>query len=128
MIGRILIAAVALGLALLGPVGGAISADDATASTRDTEAAIARDEDDGGVLAVVEDDDGDDTTGGDDSDSFTSGVDSNDRTDSRVTPVTRDGDRSRGDLTRDRTKDGPGPATRDRTAGSTNDRSRNDTR
>ena len=127
MFARILITTVAAGLALFGPVGGAIAEEDAKTSTQDVKAAIARDEDDTGVLEVVEDDD-DTTGGGDDSDSFTSGVSSNDGTNSRVTAVSRDTDRSRGDLTRDRTKDGPGAATRDRTAGSTNDGSRHDTR
>ena len=42
--------------------------------------------------------------------------------------VSRDRDRSRGDLTRDRTKDGPGGSKRDWSGGNTNDRSRNDTR
>jgi hypothetical protein len=127
MPGPILIASLAAGLALLGPVGGAIAADDAAGSTRDAEVALARDEDDGGVLATVDDDPGD-GDGGDDTGSFTSGVDSNDGTNSRASAVSRDTDRSRGDLTRDRTKDGPVAATRDPTAGSTNDGSRHDTR
>ncbi|MAY98108.1 hypothetical protein [uncultured Nocardioides sp.] len=57
----------------------------------------------------------------------TSGVDSRDGTNSRVTAVSRDRDRSRGDKTRDWTRDG-GDRTRDRSANSTNDKSRNDTR
>jgi hypothetical protein len=125
MLARIMIAVVAAGLALLGPVGGAIAADDT--STRDAPVALARDEDDGGVLATVEDDDAGDGDG-DDTDTATSGVDSNDGTNSGVSSVSRDTDLSRGDLTRDRTNDGPGGPTRDRTAGSTNDGSRHDTR
>lgn len=50
-----------------------------------------------------------------------------DKTNSRVTAVSRDRDKSRFDLTRDWTMDG-GEFTRDRTANSTNDNSRNDTR
>lgn len=52
---------------------------------------------------------------------------SRDKTNSRVTPVSRDRDKSRGDLTRDWTMDG-GDRTRDWTANSTNDRSKHDTR
>jgi len=106
--------------------GGASLAD---TDHSDAEIVFARDEDAGGVLAT-DGDDGDDTTDGDgdDSDSFTSGVDSNDGTNSRVTSVSRGDDRSRGDLTRDWTKDGPGTSTRDRTANHTNDGTRNDTR
>jgi hypothetical protein len=127
MIPRILTFLVVVGLAVFGLTGAALAASDRSGS----DGVIARDEDAGGVL--VTDDDGDDTddtddTDGDDSDSFTSNVDSNDGTNSRVTGVSRDDDLSRGDLTRDRTKDGPGTSTRDRTANHTNDRTRNDTR
>jgi hypothetical protein len=125
MLARILTGAVAAGLALFGPVGGAIGAEEASASPRGAEVAVARDEDESGVLAIVDEDD---TGDGDDTDSLTSGVDSDDATNSRVSAVSRDTDRSGGDLTRDRTKDSPGAASRDRTAGSTNDRSRHDTR
>lgn len=105
-------------------LGGASLAD---TDRSDAEVVFARDDDAGGELASEGDDDGDDTDD-DDSDSFTSGVDSNDGTNSRVTGVSRGDDLSRGDRTRDRTKDGPGMSTRDRTANHTNDRSRNDTR
>jgi hypothetical protein len=90
----------------------------------DRQVVLSKDEDANDVL--VTDDDGDD----DDSRSrgFTSGVDSNDGTNSRVTSVTRGDDRSRGDLTRDLTKDGPGGPTRDRSRHQTNDGSRHDTR
>lgn len=97
----------------------------------DDDLVLAREEDAAG-LAVSDDDDdrdgdgtGDGTNG---TNSFTSGVESNDGTNSRVTSVSLGDDHSRGDLTRDRTKDGPGTSTRDRTADSTNDRSRHDTR
>jgi hypothetical protein len=49
-------------------------------------------------------------------------------TDSRHSAVSRDRDRSRGDLTKDRTRDGKGDATRDHSRNHTNDKSRNDTR
>jgi hypothetical protein len=95
---------------------------------------FARDEDAGGVLATDEDDDANGDTGGTgntgntNSGGATSGIDSGDGTDSRHTPVSMDRDRSRGDLTRDRTKDGPGTSTRDRSSNQTNDGTRNDTR
>jgi hypothetical protein len=113
------------GLVVIGGPATIVLAND---GSRDREAFIRRDDDDATELAVAERDDDSGDSGGDDSDSFTSGVDSNDRTDSRVTPVTRDRDRSRGDLTRDRTKDGPGGPTRDWTRNHTNDRTRNDSR
>jgi hypothetical protein len=53
---------------------------------------------------------------------------SGDRTGSRYTGVSRDRDHSRGDKSRDWTRDGKGGATRDFSANLTNDRSRNDTR
>ena len=53
--------------------------------------------------------------------------DSNDGTNSRKTGVSRDRDISRGDLTRDWTRDG-GDRTRDWSRNHTNDNSRNDTR
>lgn len=52
----------------------------------------------------------------------------NDNTRSNYSKVSRDRDRSRGDLTRDLTRDGGNGQTRDLTADSTNDKSRNDTR
>ena len=110
---RILTFALAAALAVFGLAGTAVAASDGS----DADGVIARDEDFAGVLVVDDDDDGDDSGAGTDTNggtgSFTSGVDSNDGTDSRVTPVSRDRDRSRGDLTRDRTKDAP-PAARTR--------------
>lgn len=95
------------------------------AGTSIADVVLSRDEDASDVVVADDDDDGDDDSR---SRGFTSGVDSNDGTNSRVTSVTRGDDRSRGDLTRDRTKDGPGGPTRDRSRHQTNDRSRHDTR
>jgi hypothetical protein len=121
MVPRILTFLVVAALAVFG-WGGASLAD---TDRSDTDVVFARDEDAGTVLATEGDDDGEDDDG---RVSFTSGGDSNDGTNSRVTSVSRGDDLSRGDLTRDPTKDGPGTSTRDRTANHTNDRSRNDTR
>jgi hypothetical protein len=115
-------------MVMMGLAGGLL-----TASARDSEDLAAKREEDSIVLVAAEEDDDDDDSndvaGGTDSRSgFTSGVDSNDRTNSRHTGVSRDRDRSRGDLTRDRTKDGPGGKKRDWSKNHTNDRSRNDTR
>jgi hypothetical protein len=74
-----------------------------------------------------DDDDGNSGNSGN-SRSFTSGVNSNDRTGSGHTAVSRDRDRSRGDKTRDWTRDRTDNRTRDRSGGKTNDRSRNDSR
>ena len=78
------------------------------------------------VAAMDEDDDDGDTSNS--NSGFTSGDDSNDRTGSGHTGVSRDRDRSRGDKTRDWTRDGNGGIKRDWSGGHTNDRSRNDTR
>lgn len=123
MVPRILTFLVVAALAVFGLGRAALGGSDRSNSEG---VLAARDEDPDGVLATEPDDD--DETNGDDSESFTSGVDSNDGTNSRVTSVSRGDDRSRGDLTRDRTKDGLGTSTRDRTADHTNDRSRHDTR
>jgi hypothetical protein len=69
------------------------------------------------VLVADDDDDGDDDTGN-----------SRDRTNSRTSAVSRDGERSRGDLTGDRTRDGAGGPKRDWSDNRTNDRSRHDSR
>jgi hypothetical protein len=132
MLGRIVTFLVVAAITVFGPTALVFATD----GGRQTEAVLARDDDAFEDLATRElgaDDDtdtggGDDTTGGGGDTSFTSGVNSNDGTNSRVTPVTRDRDRSRDDLTRDRTKDGPGTRTRDHSRNHTNDRSRNDTR
>jgi hypothetical protein len=82
------------------------------------------------VVGTVDDDGEGDTgnTGNTGDTSKTSGEDSNDNSNSRHSAVSRDRDRSRGDLTKDRTSDGPGTSTRDRSRNQTNDRSRDDTR
>jgi hypothetical protein len=102
-----------------------------------------RDDDGGQVVTTVDRDDDDDdgntntnTGGGDGTNSQTNSHagdgtgDSRSRADnttSRVTDVSRDRDKSRGDKTKDWTRDG-GDKTRDHSANQTNDRSRNDTR
>ncbi len=84
-------------------------------------------------LALVADDDDDDTNGDTNTNDGTNNTNTgfsratNDNTNSRFTAVSRDRDLSRSDKTRDWTRDG-GDKTRDRSAGQTNDRSRNDTR
>jgi hypothetical protein len=117
MIGRFLVALVAAILMTALPVG-ALARDAATDD-------VARRDDAAPALVASDDDDDDD---GDTGSSRSGTGNSNDRTGSRHTPVSRDRDRSRGDLTRDRTKDGPGGSRRDWSGGHTNDRSRNDTR
>jgi len=95
---------------------------------RNDDLAAKREEDAREVVALADDGDDDDDDGDDDSGSFTSGVNSNDRTGSGHSRVSRDRDRSRGDNTRDKTRDGKGGKKRDWSANRTNDRSRNDTR
>ena len=115
-----------LGLALVAglPAGAAFAADA-------DEITLRRDDEYSEVAAVEDDDSGSDgltgatadNTGGD-----TSGVDSNDGTGSGYSAVSRDGEVSQGDNTRDWTKDGAGDRKRDWSGGQTNDGSRNDTR
>ena len=87
-------------------------------------------EDDAVELVLVADDD-DDETNDDDTDAggdtWSRSRETNDNTNSRYSAVSRDRDLSRGDKTRDWTRDG-GEKKRDWSANSTNDRSRNDTR
>ncbi len=111
------------------PISSAFADDDVT---------MKRD-DDGTELVVVSDDGTDDgldaagsntstKTGRDNTRSRdTSGENSNDNTGSGSTGVSRDRDKSRGDKTKDWTRDG-GDRTRDWSANKTNDRSRHDTR
>ncbi len=111
---------VTMGLLAL-PVAGTASAD-----------AVKR-EDDVVELVLVADDDDDDTndrTMSRDTRSANTGISraTRDHTRSNFTLVSRDRDLSRSDKTRDWTDDGLGPKKRDWSAGSTNDRSRNDTR
>jgi hypothetical protein len=112
----ILAAAVGMGIPVAAIAGG-------------DEAYRAREEDVYVVSGADDDDDGDTGTGNTgDTTSNTSGENSNDGTNSRHTAVSRDRDRSRGDLTKDRTRDGNGGPKRDWSRNHTNDRSRNDTR
>jgi len=130
MIGRYATIALAGAVAVFGPVGAAIAAGGSPdGSDREVVAFKREDDDDDVITGFARDDDdsrGDDTNTN--SRSFTSGVKSNDRTNSRHTKVSKNRDRSRGDLTRDRTKDGPGKSKRDWSKHHTNDRSKNDTR
>jgi hypothetical protein len=119
MIGRSLVAILAAAVVTAMPAG-------ALARDLATDEVARRDDELPALVASDDDDDGDDNTGTRTGNSGTG--DSNDRTGSRHTAVSRDRDRSRGDLTRDRTKDGPGSSRRDWSGGHTNDRSRNDTR
>ncbi len=107
------------------PISSAFAADNVT---------VKRNDDDTPELVAVADDDEMDAgafkaelTNTNTKSRFTSGVDSNDGTNSRHTAVSRDRDKSRGDKTKDWTRDG-GDRTRDHSANRTNDRSRNDTR
>ncbi len=137
MIMRIVTFMVAGAVALFLPVAFAAAASTDGDGARDTQAFIRRDDDDDVELAVAERDDDDSDDGDTDTNSnsrWSSNVDSNDRTNSRKTPVSRDRntrrghrDLSRDDKTRDFTRDG-GSRTRDRSRNRTNDRSRNDTR
>jgi hypothetical protein len=116
--GRIMIVllAAASGLAVPGLAAAGSDAD-----------AVLRQDDEGVVVATADDDDGDDTNTGNTGANSGTG-DSNDATGSRHTGVSRDGENSVGDLTRDRTGDGAGGPRIDRSGNGTNDRTRNDTR
>lgn len=118
--GRLMVVLLGLGI-LLAPTG-AVAADL-------DEVVLGREEDAAELVAAEDDDDGFATgaTGGDSGDTDATG-DSNDGTGSGHSAVSRDADRSRGDRTRDFTKDGPGDWKRDWSGGHTNDASRNDTR
>jgi hypothetical protein len=86
-----------------------------------------RDDDDARQVAVVDVDDDDDNTGTGNTANSGTGK-SKDATNSRVTRVSRDNDRSRDDLTRDLTRDGNGKLKRDWSDNRTNDGTRNDSR
>lgn len=126
---------VKLGLgAVAGAVGAGILALPVAAVADSSDVFYKRDDDRADVVMSVEDRDDDDTNDGTNNTNNTantagdtSGVDSNDATNSNVTAVSRDKDVSQDDLTRDWTRDG-GDKTLDQTANQTNDRSRNDTR
>lgn len=115
------IALMILGLAVAASTP-AVGLVDAGWNKDGSELVVKREEELGWALASDDDDDDGDTS------DFTSGVDSNDRTGSGHSAVSRDRDRSRGDRTRDRTRDGAGGPKRDWTGNHTNDRSRNDSR
>jgi hypothetical protein len=120
MLGRTSIAVLALSV-IASPAA-------AFAATDERSETILRREEDAAEVMVAEDD-GDDFTGNTGNTGGNSGTgDSNDATGSGHTSVSRDRDRSRGDKTRDWTKDGSGDRKRDWSGGHTNDNSRNDTR
>ena len=89
------------------------------------EVAAKRNEADDELVLVSDDDDDDD---GDSNSGFTSGANSNDATGSGHTGVSRDGELSQGDKTRDWTRDGTANQTRDISRNATNDGSRHDSR
>jgi hypothetical protein len=101
-------------------------------ATGDDPTAFVKREDQDSSLVLVADDDLDDPDGTGDGVTRTrtrTGASRNthDGTRSNFTAVSRDRDLSRGDKTRDWTRDG-GDRTRDHSANRTNDRSRNDSR
>ena len=117
-------------LALAGGVSLGVLGLNAAAAADDSDAYVKREEKTSSLALAADDNDDDDTntrtrTGG--TDNTGNSRSRADGTNSRVTGVSRDQDRSRGDLTRDWTRDG-GDLTRDLTADLTNDKSRNDTR
>ena len=122
-------------LGLVGATSLGVLGLNASAAADETDAYVKREDNATSlVLAADDDDDGTDTGTGGDTGQTRSGADGTgtsrrraDGTSSRVSAVSRDRDRSRGDLTRDWTQDG-GDRTRDLTPNLTNDRSRNDTR
>lgn len=89
------------------------------------EVAAKRNEADDELILVSDDDDDDDD---DPDDGFTSGHDSNDATGSGYSAASRNGELSRGDRTRDWTRDGTANWTRDNSRHATNDGSRHDSR
>jgi hypothetical protein len=123
MVARTLIGVMAL------LVGGGFTGSAALADQGSQEAVLREDAE---AVVISLDDGDDDGQGGSNSGNSgvtgTSGVDSNDGTNSKVTPVSKDRDRSWDDLTKDRTKDGPGGKKRDWSKNKTNDKSRNDSR
>ena len=113
---------------MMGLAGGVLAAP-----AKDSEELAAKREEDSIVLVAAEEDDDDDDV------EWPDRHEQQKRQQQRrkqqrshataATPgVSRDRDSSRGDLTRDRTKDGPGGSKRDWSQNHTNDRSRNDTR
>jgi hypothetical protein len=92
------------------------------------DAAYLKRDDHAADLVLVADDDDDDSDSASGSRNTGSSVSRTDGTRSNFTKVSRDRDRSRGDKTKDWTRDRTDQRTRDRSANRTNDRSRNDTR
>ncbi len=121
----------AVAVGLVGATGSLSSAADQVVPGSDQ--AVVKREDQVAELVLVSDDDDDDTNDATDSrvSKSTAGTGSSrsraDGTNSRYTAVSRDRDLSRGDKTKDWTRDG-GDRTRDLTPNLTNDKSRNDTR
>lgn len=112
-------------LAVLGLVGMSTPVVSAAA-----DEAAKREEDTTSIVLMADDDDDDthdDDTHDDTATRSGASANTNDNTASNFTGVSRDRDASRGDKTRDWTRDG-GDKTRDRSANQTNDKSRNDTR
>jgi len=101
----------------------------ASAAGDDNPAYLKRDDQVADLVLVADDDDDDtgDTNAGTNTGTGQS-ADTNDNTRSNFTAVSRDRDLSRGDKTRDWTRDGSGIRHRDHSANHTNDRSRNDSR
>jgi hypothetical protein len=109
------------GLTVIGLIG---TTSPIVTSTSDE---AAKRDDDAPSLVLVADDDDDDTNDDDTRSRTGASANTHDNTRSNFTGVSRDRDASRGDKTRDWTRDG-GDRTRDWSANKTNDRSRNDTR
>jgi hypothetical protein len=90
---------------------------------------LAKRDEDAAELVLVADDGDDDGDGDNSGNGGNSGTgNSRDATNSVVSRVSRNGDLSRDDRTRDKTRDGAGAKKRDVSRNVTNDRSRNDTR
>jgi hypothetical protein len=121
VVGTTLVTGVAtvFGFGLIGPGASVLAGPSAEYAVRD---------DDVREVAVVQAADDDDDNSNSKSNSKGSGV-SRDHTNSRFSKVSRNRDKSRGDLTRDLTRDGKNnKLKRDWSDNRTNDRSRNDTR
>jgi hypothetical protein len=121
----------ALGLA--GLVGaGLMTLPGAVNAAGPNDDVVVKREDNVAELVLVADDDNDDTKDNSRTRSRSRNTgfsrSTNDNTRSNFTKVSRDRDLSRSDKTKDFTQDGPGTRKRDWTGGTTNDRSRNDTR
>ena len=112
-------ATVGLGLLLVGTGSAASAGEDRMAGKR---------EDSSQEVVAVDDDAKDDDNSHTRDNTRSNTGNSNDNTNSRHSKVSRDQDRSRGDLTKDQTRDGKGGKKRDFSRNMTNDRSRKDTR